>query len=260
MFSLCAVLVGCLLPERVAAQAVPVSLSTRDPGRDRDYPAQRPAATVASLSHAEQHDASVADPHANVRVEGLTGTLNKDDVHQTMDAYQPVFDGCIAQSRRSLHWVSGAIAFAFKVDAQGRVAVLRPTSSTIGHRELEQCLITGVSAAQFPKPAGRATAEFSWGLTVEPAGSPLPAAAPPKSLTALLRKHARELYRVCELRRRRNRFRITAYVTTTGSVLSAGGFGSTEQAQERVDCVLEQIASWHLPKPKHLSKWSFELR
>jgi hypothetical protein len=260
VFGLSSVLAGLIPGAATAfAQAVPVSLSTRDPSRVQPWEVPRANPTVASVNHSARGD-STGEQSTNVHVQGLSGTLNKDDVHQTMEAYQPVFDACIAQSRRTLRWVSGAIQFAFQVDADGRVAVLRPTSSTIGHRELEQCLITGVQAAQFPKPSGRASAEFSWGMTVDPAGSQPPAAMKPKLLAPVVRKHARELYRVCEVRRRRHRFRITAYVTPSGSVLSAGGLGSSPQAQERVDCILEQVAKWQMPKPKHLSKLSFDLR
>ena len=64
-----------------------------------------------------------------VRVRGLTGTLNKDDVHQAMDARQPQFDDCIREVRRRQAWVEGTIRFAFKVDGTGRVETAHPTES-----------------------------------------------------------------------------------------------------------------------------------
>src|SRR5205085_12149696 len=106
----------------------------------------------------------------NVKVSGLSGTLNKGDVHQAMEERQESFDICIRESRRNVRWVSGAIKFGFRVDGEGRITELRPISSTIGHRELERCLTDAVMPTQFPKPAGRATAEFNWGMSIDSVG------------------------------------------------------------------------------------------
>ena len=199
------------------------------------------------------------DPNANIHVNGLTGTLNKDDVHQTMEARQADFDACVMQSRRTLRWVSGAIRFAFKVDANGRVAEVRPTVSSVGHRELEQCLTAALVATQFPKPAGRATAEFTWGMSVEPANGPELEAVSPKRTAPLVRRQAKQLFRVCEIPRRRARFQLTAYVTSGGDVLSAGALSVNARDEDKLDCVLEQFAKWHMPKLKHLSKLTFDV-
>ena len=150
--------------------------------------------------------------------------------------------------------------FAFKVDAEGHVAEARTASSTIGHRALEQCLIATVASTQFPKPAGRAQAEFAWGLSVEPATARTFEAGSPKLMTALVRKQARELYQSCELRRRRARFKITAYIAAGGRVLSAGAVPLRDATQDQVDCVLDEFATWHMPKVKKATKVSFDLR
>jgi hypothetical protein len=192
-------------------------------------------------------------------VKGLKGTLNSDDVHQAVEARQHDFDACIEQSRRSLRWVGGAIRFACKVDAAGQVTELRTLESDLGHRELERCLSETLRATQFPRPAGRALAEFTWGLSVEPVSARPIDSIDPKLVKKLVRRQARALFRSCELRRR-VRFRITAYVASDGRVLSAGAVPVPARADDKVDCVLEQLAKWPLPKPKRISKLSFELR
>src|ERR1043165_7751818 len=85
-------------------------------------------------------------PKPTSTVKGLTGTLNLDDVHQTMDERQNAFDACIEMSRRSLRRVSGAIRFAFKVGADGTVEEVHTTESNIGHRALEECLSAAVGS------------------------------------------------------------------------------------------------------------------
>jgi hypothetical protein len=197
---------------------------------------------------------------APVKVKGLTGTLNPDDVHQTMDARQPAFDACIDMSRRSLRWVSGAIRFAFRVGADGAVEEVHPIESTIGHRVLEECLASAVAETQFPKPAGRATAQFDWGMSIEPAKGAPAAQIEPKLMQRVLQRQAPKLFTTCEVRRRRERFQVTAYIAPGGRVLSAGAVPIPPRAAPKVDCVLEQVASWHMPKVDRSGKVSFELR
>ncbi|HMI91741.1 MAG TPA: AgmX/PglI C-terminal domain-containing protein [Polyangiales bacterium] len=203
--------------------------------------------------------AAPAPPQASpkVSVKGLTGTLNTDDVHQTMEAQQAAFNACIEHGRRSVRWVDGAMRFAFKVDASGRVLDAHPIESTLGHRELERCLSETVSTVVFPKPAGRASAQFAWTVTVVPVGTPAdPLDA--KGLAKLLRKQRRSIARGCELRPR-ERFQVTAYVAQTGEVLSAGGFALRARGAEKVDCVLEAVGELRLPKVPRRSRVSFRL-
>jgi hypothetical protein len=200
------------------------------------------------------------DARSKIQIKGLTGTLNKGDIHQTMEARQGDFDACIEASRRRLRWVSGSIRFAFKVDGEGRILDVHPTTSNIGHGDLEQCLSAAVATTQFPKPAGRANAEFAWGLSVEPAtGKPVESASP-KIMASLARKQAKEVFSTCEIRRRRARFKVTAYLAPTGRMLSVGAVALPAGAQDKVSCVLEELSKWHTPKVKRSSKVSFDLR
>jgi hypothetical protein len=222
-------------------------------------PAKASASTSAAGAAADVSAASEG-PHGNINVKGLTGTLNKGDVHQTMEARQGLFDACIQESRRTLRWVSGGIKFAFKVDSEGRIAELRPLASTIGHRALEQCLTEAVASTQFPKPSGRATAEFTWGMAVDAATQRSFEEAKAKIMAKVARKEAKDTFSSCEIKRRKARFRITAYLAAGGHVLSAGGVPTPFTADDKLDCVLEQFAKWHMPKVKHASKVSFDLR
>jgi hypothetical protein len=197
-------------------------------------------------------------PPPTSTVKGLTGTLNLDDVHQTMDERQDAFDSCIEMSRRSLRLISGAIRFAFKVGADGAVEEVHTTESNIGHRALEECLSAAVASTQFPKPAGKAAATFDWGMQVEPAGKP-PDALEADVLKNVLKRHSREVHKNCQMRRR-ERFRVTAYIAPGGRVISSGAVPNSARAEEKIDCVLEQIASWRMPKLDRSGKVTFDVR
>lgn len=201
-----------------------------------------------------------AEAKSGIKVKGLSGTLNKGDVHQTMEGQQELFDACIQESRRSVRWVSGAVKYGFRVDAEGRVSELWPLGSTIGHRPLEQCLTMVVANTQFPKPAGRATAEFQWGMAIDPVSERAFEPAKPSAMNRIARKQAKDLFSTCEIKRRRARFKVTAYVAVGGRLLSAGAVPNPPAADEKVDCVLEQIGKWHMPKLKKASKFTFDVR
>lgn len=202
---------------------------------------------------------SEASPPPQVKVRGLHGTLNGSDVNLTMDGRQAEFGRCIANSRRSLRWVSGSIQFSFKVDAEGRISDMRCVDSTIGHRVLEQCISGVVAETQFRKPSGGETARFDWQMSVEPASGRPAEELDAARLKPLLQRRTHELVRECELDRAHERFRITAYVDKRGRVLSAGAVASPAGAEDKLDCVLHEIRSWRLPHYAHPGKLSFEL-
>ena len=243
--------------ETAAPASAPVRLATREPNVEWGTVERRHEPIASNATHPAVAGGS-ADPYGHVSVKGLKGTLNKDDVHQTMDSRQRALNRCISQAQRGLEWVSGNLQFAFKVDAQGQVIQVHPLSSTVGHLELEQCVMQVVSETQFPRPAGRANAEFTWGMNVEPPGKRGLKPRRSSSLAASMRKHRRELWKDCELPRRA-RFRVTAYLAPSG-LLSAGATATPPAAQEKVACVIEQLAKMHMPKQKRVEKVSFDVR
>lgn len=196
---------------------------------------------------------------AAVRIKGLTGTLNTDDVHQTMEARQPELDACILASRRRLRLVSGTIRFTFEVDAEGAVEDVHAIESTIGHFALESCILRVLSETVFPKPDGSASARFDWGLTVEPASARGPEVIGPEALDKVLGKHGAAVREGCETKRR-ERFRVTAYINRRGKVISAGAVAEPASAREKVECVLDGIKKLKMPKPKRDAKVAFLLK
>lgn len=198
-------------------------------------------------------------PTSSVRIKGLTGTLNKDDVHQTMEARQPELDACILESRRRIRLVSGTIRFSFKVDAEGRVEDVHPTESNIGHYPLESCILRVLTETVFPKPDGSASARFDWGLTVDPATARAPEPIDPEVLEKVLDKHADEIREECETLRR-ERFTVTAYLNRKGRVITAGALAEPASAAEKLECVLEGLKKLRMPKQKREGKVTFSLR
>lgn len=177
-----------------------------------------------------------------------------------MDAREPAFDVCIKEVRRRHGWVHGTIRFDFAVDGAGKVEVALPVESDIGHKELERCLTRVVAETQFPKPAGRARARFSWDMRVHGVVRGRTDLLEPDVMKRILERKASDVFKDCKVRRRKHRFQVTLYAGRTGRVLSVGAIPTRAVEEEQLDCVVEAVASWKLPKQKHRSKVSFLLR
>jgi len=217
------------------------------------------AAPVVAPAAPPEPEPPPPPPTSSVRIKGLTGTLNKDDVHQTMEARQPELDACILESRRRIRLVSGKIQFSFKVDAEGRVEDVHATESNIGHYPLESCILRVLTETVFPKPDGSASARFEWGLSVDPATARSPEPLDPEVLDKVLDKHADEIREECETLRR-ERFTVTAYLNRKGRVITAGALPEPASAGEKVECVLEGLKKLRMPKQKRETKVTFLLR
>jgi hypothetical protein len=136
---------------------------------------------------------------------------------------------------------------------------VRPLGSSIGHFALEQCIAQVLTETQFPAPSGRATAEFTWGMNVEGARGSKLKQARNRGVAASVRKHRRALWQRCEVPRRA-RYRVTAYVSSSGQVISAGAITKPGPYEEKLPCLMEELSKLQLPKQKQLAKVQFDLR
>lgn len=245
--------------KRAEAQALPTApnvLATRAPDVEWGMlPAKHVTTSKSAAGASEEPDRR----DARVSVSGLKGTLNRDDVHQTMDTRKRALNGCVQQARRGAEYVSGPLQFGFKVDGEGHVIQVRPLGASIGHFALEQCITQVLTETQFPAPSGRATAEFTWGMNVESARGSKLKQARNRGVAASVRKHRRVLWERCEVPRRA-KYRVTAYVSSSGQVISAGAVTKPGPYEEKLPCLIEELSKLQLPKQKQLAKVQFDLR
>jgi len=254
--SLLLLLLGSTRAEAQPLPTAPNALATRAPNVEWGMlPAKQVTTSKSVAGASEEPDRR----DARVSVSGLKGTLNRDDVHQAMDTRKRALNGCVQQARRGAEFVSGPLQFAFKVDGQGHVIQVRPLGSSIGHFALEQCIMQVLTETQFPAPSGRATAEFTWGMNVEGGRGSKLKQARNRGIAASVRKHRRALWERCEVPRRA-RYRVTAYVSSSGQVISAGAVTKPGPYEEKLPCLIEELSKLQLPKQKQLAKVQFDLR
>jgi hypothetical protein len=204
-------------------------------------------------------EAPTAKRSAGMKVTGITGSLNRGDVHQTIEKYYDALLQCVAQRPRRLGWVAGRIDFHFKVGPAGQVVEINPTASTIGYHKLELCLKDVVAHISFPAPSGGDKTEFDWGMDVDPLSGQPVADLEPERIEKSLARYVADTYDTCEVPQR-TRFEVTAYLGPQGNVLAAGTIPKDKKARDKVACMLEEMAGWRLSRPKKRSKVSFTLK
>ena len=223
-----------------------------------------PAAAAPDGGIADAGDGSVAPcaaprPRGGMNVRGITGSLNRGDVHQVMETREDALMACVQKRPRRFRWIGGAIDFHIEVDGQGRATDVQTVRSTIGYLPLEQCLTEVIEQTPLPAPDGRDRTELEWGMNVEPSSRRGFDDLDPAELMVTLEQYAGDTYKNCGTPRRA-RFEVTAYLSGRGRVLAASAVPRNEQARESLECVVGEIMKWKGPRVKRYSKATFSLR
>jgi hypothetical protein len=205
---------------------------------------------------------SAATPGANkVGVRGIEGTLSNFDVKVKFDEHAREFTSCHEKRARKVPMLSGNIEFGIHVMKSGEVSEVDLRTSDVGDRELERCFVEIVRGIKFPPPHG-GDANVKYTMMLGPAGKGRePEQWSEGRVQHVAAKLGKDLRQECSLERG-EAYVITAYVNASGRVVAAGVAGRAISESTRPDCIVQQLASWPMPKPtkKRIAKVTFELR
>lgn len=190
-------------------------------------------------------------------VEGLNGSLSPREARQALRPYMAEITGCFAMRSMSFEELGGSLQMRIRVSDAGRVLAAHPEDSTVGDREVENCVSHAIESARFPRPHGGGEAEVHWSLSVDPPESARePTTWDPSRVARVVRRRARRARNRCEIA---EDVQVTAYVSRRGRVVSAGAATTTEEDAARLDCVAEQVRRWPMPRAARLAKVTFDL-
>ena len=188
--------------------------------------------------------------------EGFMGTIPQQKIQDTLEPKMPTFQRCFFQGAEVVSFIGGHIKLYFRVGLDGHVEWVHPRGSSIGHRGTEQCIVAAAQRTKFPKPRGGGPAEFVWGFEIEPNGRP-PVDWDESRVRSRVEAQADSLAG-CGIED--YHYIVTAYVAVGGQVLSAGAAADSQEAADKIDCVLDAVQGWSLPDPGSFpAKVSFEL-
>ena len=190
-------------------------------------------------------------------ITGLRGTLSQTEIQNALEPRLLKFSRCVQRRSENVEWLSGKTEFSFHIALDGSVASVFPSSSTMGDRETERCMLDVARSVRFPAPHG-GEADFSWPIEV-PLDSEV---RPPVTWDAaqasdVLLNNAQTAIDACG----GGSFSITAYVDPEGRVVSAGAAASDVSDAEKLDCISDAVKAWTFPSPgSYAAKVSFGLR
>ncbi len=172
------------------------------------------------------------------------GALDERQVTKTFERLMASIDRCQDDRRKTdgLDFLSGDVEVELKIDKSGRVAESRLTTTTIGDRGTERCILAALRGADWPKPQGgrHGVARSSFQLPMK--GDRDAVAWDAAKVSGELAK-ARSALTACTKGKRAT---VTMYVDTAGKVLAVGVAGLDDGAS---DCVAAEAARWKLPSP-----------
>lgn len=212
---------------------------------------QRPAEAAAPPP---RRQTAAAEP----QVTGLLGMLTASEIQSALGGRTQAFLGCFADRMGEIEFLAGDVRLSFRIGAQGDVEWVYPESTTVGDRAAEQCVLDIAARTHFPSPRGGDAAEFTWGFAFDaPQDVRSPVEWDATQLAEVVLEQRNSIHQVCG----RAGYRLTAYVSPGGNVLSVGGASPDAASLSGLDCVIAQVRNWRMPNPgSYAAKVTFDLR
>ncbi len=180
-------------------------------------------------------------------IEGMLGTLPQRNIRQVMGGAESEVTACYTRRQEAVAPLAGRVAFKLRVATDGSVRWAIPTTSTLGDREAEECMMQRLGQLRFERPCN-GEAEVSWSVELAGGEDARPATEWPASrLDAVVRQHQAALH-ACR-RGSTDPVSVTLYAAPDGTVAAAGASVATAEAVAVTACIVREVRGWRLPSP-----------
>ena len=196
-------------------------------------------------------------------IEGILGTISDASVRSAMNANMDRFGDCFVNRYDAIPVLGGDAQLSFRIRQDGRVRWVHLTSSDVGDRETERCLLDVARRMRFsPGPTnGEAEVQETLGLETPDDVRP-PLAWTTRNVASAIRS-GRGTLSSCGAEG--ENLSVPAYIDPGGEVVAVGA--SIEPADPSVDsaaamdCVAQAVAGWRFPNPgSYTAKATFDVR
>ncbi len=194
-------------------------------------------------------------PQRTARIEAQRGGMNQEEVERTFFALQPEVQACLERGSARLEPLGGSFTVTLRIKLDGSVRSAYLSSSTLGDRESERCVLRAASAAAWPRPKsgeGEVSHTYTFDGMVEVHtwdGKRMRSA-----MSTIMKKLWKCVSGV------RGRFTATVYVRGDGRVMSAGVAPPSAAAEEKSDCIAETLTTFNFGRqPRRVSKVTFPI-
>ncbi len=207
----------------------------------------------------DQH--SERDAGGGPEVTSEVGGLNEDATSRVFARAESSLERCFRDRAKQVELLSGTVKFFVVVGQDGRAEKVLVEESDLGDRDAEICMCEVLQGQSWPKPVGGRTAHARYTAASfellepdvrEPVQIPEDAA---ESAVAKLSRAADKCRGVGSAS-----VIATAYIDTSGAVITAGVATSEPGLSEALDCFVEVVKTATFPSPgSYPGKLSFGL-
>jgi hypothetical protein len=176
------------------------------------------------------------------------GSIDPAAVQRTWNGLQTTFDGCRKQGLQRVEYLHGDVKFFVRVGVDGRTKWAYLEDSNLGDRDTESCLMDAVRNAPWPRPDG-GDAEVRNTFGFDPEGR-APSSWSSDKIASILGKNDKDLLK-CK-KGLREQVHVTMYVEPhkkEGKVQAVGASVPARDAEEKIECILNEVKAWKLPSP-----------
>jgi hypothetical protein len=175
-----------------------------------------------------------------VGVEADIGALNEGQVTATFQKSQGALGHCMDKGREKLPYLAGTVHFKVRVGSSGKANEAHLTTSTLGDRDTEACMLDALRAASWPEPVGGREGIAETEFTFDPEGSVrMPVDWDQENAGKNVQK-AKAAISKCRSSSGASVLVATVYVETDGSVLAVGVSGD-DGAEKAAPCVVRAL-------------------
>jgi hypothetical protein len=195
----------------------------------------------------EQGSRGDYDSTADIEVMADVGALPEEETVNAFKNAFPAIQDCFVRGAERIEFLGGEIAFAVEVDRMGSVSIFAK-ETTIGDRTTETCMIEALKSASWPRPVGGrvGTAENGFGFEMTGDVRP-PVPWDEAEISDVLNENSSALEE-CKAGSRGS-FTATVYVDRDGKALGAGISPPSQEAERRVDCIVDVLQAATYPSP-----------
>lgn len=202
-----------------------------------------------------------SESKSDVSVAAEVGGLNEEATSKVFERAEPGFDRCFKGRAKQVELLSGTVRFFVVIGLDQKAKSVTVEESDLGDREAEKCMQNVLMGLKWPKPVGGRTAHAHYtAASFEPVDPDVREAVEVesgqvKSAQEKLKKKVSD----CNIGSR-SHYRATAYLDTSGKVITASVTSADPSAELAIDCLVDLVKSTDFPSPgSYAGKVSFEL-
>jgi hypothetical protein len=205
---------------------------------------------------------SNAEKPSDVSVSAEIGGLNEDETAKVFQRAEPGFERCFKKRAQQVELLAGTVKFFVIIGMNGKAKSVTVEESDLGDRDAEKCMQQVLFGMNWPKPVGGRVAHAHYtAASFEPLDPDVREAVTMDAgqvsrLRAKLKQKSTEQCQVGSP----TPYQITAYVDTSGKVITASVSSSDPNGELTLDCLVDIVKQSEFPSPgSYAGKVTFSL-